>query len=499
MAERKNSEPSLWNQVTTGVGQGVLQGFGGPVMSAEHLRDLATSIYDVGTTGSNLLSGYIHTGEQSILDSVRADEDKVRRESHAQAALSKDVPVLGALAEASADIDTFGAQVKGGVISGATTMGAGLLNSILHPIDTVMGVESMIEHTSSAPGQMLRLAHGAVDAARGEGTWSDAFDRASNPVREQKENDAYWKQVGNGLLAPYKESYEQGRYGEILGRGAFDIGSLFLGTGEAKGAAVAGDVADVARAAEIGDVARTGEVASDVKRMGETRALRNTEALTVEEVERAKAKAVQQGMPEQKIKVRPDESTSYGSMYNGAIEDMVIGNDLKPATPTRLPDSTPATPIVKAGDETTVLSPTVRENSRGEKWTGLTPNQRVTADGAVAHEVTGHRGADRVGESRISKEPGFYDDKPPVVVREPSVKKTIKDGKIVEEQIPGKVANAEDHARALDETQASLRAAKLAPGLTNADRMLLFKDAMQRLAKVGLGIDDVPSLGLFLK
>jgi hypothetical protein len=61
----------------------------------------------------------------------------------------------------------------------------------------------------------------------------------------------------DGMLDPYKQSWEQGRYGEMAGRAVVDIGMMFLGGGGRAGAASKAD--DVARAAgSMDDVGRTG-------------------------------------------------------------------------------------------------------------------------------------------------------------------------------------------------------------------------------------------------
>lgn len=55
------------------------------------------------------------------------------------------------------------------------------------------------------------------------------------------------------------------------------------------------------------------------------------------------------------------------------------------------------------------------------------------------------------------------------------------------------------HDNALEEAQASLRAAKFGPKLSKAERRVLFKDTMDRLKRIGKGVDDVPDLDLFLE
>jgi hypothetical protein len=96
-------------------------------------------------------------------------------------------------------------------------------------------------------------------------------------------------------------------------------------------------------------------------------------------------------------------------------------------------------------------------------------------DDAISHEVVGHREADLAGRSQTRSYEHYAS-------LEPS----------------DKAAQFAEHA-AKDEAQASLRAAKFSPGLSNKARKTLFQDAMSRLKEIGLGVDDVPGMGLFLE
>jgi hypothetical protein len=78
---------------------------------------------------------------------------------------------------------------------------------------------------------------------------------------------------------------------------------------------------------------------------------------------------------------------------------------------------------------------------------GLPANSRISMRGAIAHEIVGHRAADQKGKSQSSD------------VRE--------------------------------EAQASIRAARFAPDLTQTEKCLLLRDAVARLKRVGINIRDV--------
>jgi hypothetical protein len=78
---------------------------------------------------------------------------------------------------------------------------------------------------------------------------------------------------------------------------------------------------------------------------------------------------------------------------------------------------------------------------------GLKANSRVSMKGAIAHELEGHRVAELAGKTNTSE--------------------------------------------LLEEVQASIRAARFAPDLTNQERVTLIRDALERLQKAGLKIKEV--------
>lgn len=88
----------------------------------------------------------------------------------------------------------------------------------------------------------------------------------------------------------------------------------------------------------------------------------------------------------------------------------------------------------------------------GASRSGMTANSRISLRGAIAHELIGHRRATLVERA--------FDRSTPVGV-------------------------------ALDEAQASIRAARFAPSLTSTERYVLLRDGIARLRKQGLRIRDV--------
>lgn len=93
------------------------------------------------------------------------------------------------------------------------------------------------------------------------------------------------------------------------------------------------------------------------------------------------------------------------------------------------------------------------------------PNPLVSENGAIAHEVVGHYETVQKGTAFTTQ---YYDSTGAVKI--------------------------DLHNLALDEAQASIRAGRFAPGLTDAERLALIKDGVARLRKQGLKVKDVRSL-----
>ena len=233
---------------------------------------VASSAYHGAVNLTNTASGYIQRAERGVTNGLHAAEDWVDQGSHALAGRVANVPLLGSVAQGVADQVTMGTQLVGGVLGGATTMVGGIANAALHPIDTVAGVEAMVEHSGGPIGTVARGAHDLIDVARGRQTMGGMINRAVNPLATAQEDAEFWGRMGSAITDPYRQSMSEGRYGEALGRGVFDIGSMLIGAGEvgeaARGAGVAGDVA---RASELADATRAaGTVGETTRALGAT-------------------------------------------------------------------------------------------------------------------------------------------------------------------------------------------------------------------------------------
>lgn len=103
----------------------------------------------------------------------------------------------------------------------------------------------MAEELSNATG--LNVYHGYSETQQALGQTAQAIYNHPGAIVD-------------GITKPYMEAWNQGNYGEALGRGAVDVGGLFAG-----GVGVAG------KAGEVGNVAgKVGEVANVAGKAGET-------------------------------------------------------------------------------------------------------------------------------------------------------------------------------------------------------------------------------------
>jgi hypothetical protein len=203
---------------------------------------------------------------ESAIDSV---ENTVSDIADSVADVVGDVPVIGSIAEAGAEVVDQTTQFAGGIAKGAGTLVDGVVNMVEHPIDTAMGLEGMVEHIPVV-GTGLKAAHDGIDAAvGGQDVWG-AVGQDLDPIQSLSDDGAYWEKVGGALIDPYKQEIEEGKGAEAFGRGAFDIGGIILSAGAgaaAKGAVDAGRVAGVAaegaEAVEAAGAVRIGEVSAE--------------------------------------------------------------------------------------------------------------------------------------------------------------------------------------------------------------------------------------------
>src|SRR5262249_29638867 len=208
----------------------------------------ASSAYDSACDVGKTATQYIDKGKDAVAGGVNTAENWVDKNSHARADQVSDSPVGGTAAQMAADGVTAYTNFEGGVVKGATDMIGGVANAVAHPIDTVAGLNAMAQHIPGPVGDMARAGNEAYKVATGG--VGDAVNNAFNRLAHAQSDIDFWKGMGNAIADPYKKEIADGKYAEALGRGAFDIGSLLAGAGEAgaasktaEGAALANDAA----------------------------------------------------------------------------------------------------------------------------------------------------------------------------------------------------------------------------------------------------------------
>jgi Peptidase_C39 like family len=188
---------------------------------------------------------------------------------HAAAKQLEHIPVVGKAAQAFAWFDNKVGEFGGGVLKGAGSMVGGVANMVTHPVETGKGLFAMAEHVPVMGGLVpnpLKLLHAGTDIIFNGADPKTRLQTVMDPAKSLEDDKKFGKALVEGFIEPYKKSWSEGKYFEVAGRAAFDVGSLFIGAGEANAAIKTAEVASVAskagKASEVANVARkTGEAA----------------------------------------------------------------------------------------------------------------------------------------------------------------------------------------------------------------------------------------------
>lgn len=155
------------------------------------------------------------------------------------------VPMLGGLAARGAAVGQQQVEMGVGFGRGALDAASGLVGLASNPVGALQGLGELASRSPGAVhGRNTLAAAGA--AMDGSGSWAElgatALGGAVAPWASLPEDEqAWWKQVGSGLVEPYTKAWEQGRVFEAGGRLIFDLASL-VGTGGLGAEARAGSI-----------------------------------------------------------------------------------------------------------------------------------------------------------------------------------------------------------------------------------------------------------------
>jgi hypothetical protein len=195
------------------------------------------------------------------------------------------IPVVGKAAQAFAWFDNKMGEFGGGVLKGAGSLVGGVANIVTHPVETASGIYAMAEHVPLMGGLVpnpLKLAHAGVDVMFNGADPKSRLETVMDPGKSLQDDAKFGKALVKGFIEPYKKSWSEGKYFEVAGRATFDIGSMFIGAGEANAAIKTGEVASVAaKTAEVANVAsKTGEIANVASKSGKAAEVASTTGKT---------------------------------------------------------------------------------------------------------------------------------------------------------------------------------------------------------------------------
>jgi hypothetical protein len=185
--------------------------------------------------------------------------------------------------DASAWVGGQSASLLGGAAKGAVGLVGGLGKMVVNPVDTVLGAEAFLEHNSPVPflGSTLKAGHGLWDLAVNDGgqygnSLGEVANSVFNPLKQQQDDAAFNTALAKGILAPGEKGWDNWSENpaDAFGHAAFNVGSLFLGAGEASAAAKAGRAGEAATVAVDAARAREAAVARDAAAAREASAAR---------------------------------------------------------------------------------------------------------------------------------------------------------------------------------------------------------------------------------
>jgi len=197
--------------------------------------ELGSDIYG----GMKAAGGAVHDAQHWVESGIDTMTDTSKSGWGMLAESAEGIPVLEELAGGAGWLGEQSAGFTGGLLKGATGLLGGVSGMVANPVDTAIGLEGMAEHARIAPGvaNPLQVIHGLYNAATTGATLTGELNRTLNPVEIMAGDIDFGGKLLGGLARPYIEAYDKGDYAGMAGRGAFDIGMLLLGVGEAEAAA----------------------------------------------------------------------------------------------------------------------------------------------------------------------------------------------------------------------------------------------------------------------
>ena len=199
--------------------------------------------------GVDAVTGFVAEGARSVADEVEG------------------VPVIGEMADAGASAAEFGTRVHAGIWKGAGVLMGGVSGMAADPTSAPKRAWQLGENMPLPPSvNPFRLAHAGYDVISGEKSLGEAYDQHLDPVNAAKQKFAHNTGIVEGYLDPYKQAYERGDYGEMVGRAGFDLAMLALGGGSARGGQAGRGTRGTSGTSMVDDGVRVVDKVDDVAR-----------------------------------------------------------------------------------------------------------------------------------------------------------------------------------------------------------------------------------------
>lgn len=226
----------------------------------------------------NKIEGAVEEGGEALHGAQQWVGHRLDDLDHAEAAVGATID--GAVHDAEKSVDGFRhdletfAQEHGGVIGGAIAKsvsdGIGLTEGAgLAVYDMGKGIVQLADGAGKLVNPLEWAAHGGDNLQRLQtvgktaevlGNLASPAAWASNPQGNLDTAKALW----NGVTGGYQDAAKSGDWSKFIGRGVVDIGSFFIGAGEAnaaikgaEGTRVLGELGEGAKALDAADAAGT--------------------------------------------------------------------------------------------------------------------------------------------------------------------------------------------------------------------------------------------------
>lgn len=178
-------------------------------------------------------------------------EGQLQRPLDSAAAHSQGVPGLDMVLQGHAAAGRHASHVLGGLAKGAGGLWIGAARMVTHPVATMAHLAELGSHLPGMPFWLARNGYEHVHslyAAAAKGGDAKAIADSLDLSRILTKDAAYLQSVGTQLASPYRAAIQQGKPGEAVGRGLFEMTGLLAGFGEARTASAAKELPAAATA-----------------------------------------------------------------------------------------------------------------------------------------------------------------------------------------------------------------------------------------------------------